>query len=180
MNSIRVEKDFYFQAGLHFADEFWINSYDITLSMLVETESEYEQNIAVDRITYYIKNVLQNSILIDCSDQDAIERYQHAGIRVCELPAEPYDQLVAYVLLLKLNSIMEGRLRITDMVLSSMMSDGIRYNVVFEDAESSYAKNKWWNKSCTSIKDDVEGDNVVRLFETNDWVDLGLSWKDSA
>lgn len=179
MNSLRIEKDFGFQTALHFAGEFWINSYVITLSMIVETESEHEQNIAVERIAYYINNVLQNSILVESNDVKAIEKYTNAGLRVCELPAEPYDQLFASVLMLKLNSIMEERLRITDMVLSSSMSDGVRYSIVFEVAENSYSRNHWWNKSCTSIKDEDIGDNIVRLFDNNEWVDLGLSWKES-
>lgn len=177
MNSLRIEKDFGFQTALHFAGEFWINSYEITLSMIIETESEHEQNVAIERISHYIHNILQNSILVEASDEDAIEKYSNAGLRICELPAEPYDQLFASVLMLKLNSIMEERLRITDMVLSSAMSEGVRYSIVCEVAENSYSRNHWWNKPCTSIKDENIADNIVRLFDTNEWADLGLSWK---
>lgn len=180
MNSLRIEKDFGFQAALHFAGEFWINSYDITLSMVVETESEYEQNIAIERLTYYINHVLQNAILVEYKDKKAISKYNNAGLRVCELPAEPYDQLFASVLMLKLNSIMEDRLRITDMVMSSSMSDGVRYSIVSEVVEQSYSKHHWWNSACMSMKDAPPGDNIVRLFDGNEWVDLGLSWKETA
>ena len=174
----RIEKDFYFQTGLHFADEFWINSYDVTLSMTVETESELEQNVAVERITYYIKNILQNSILVDAIDTASIEKYKQAGMRVCELPAEPYDQLFASVLLLKLNAIMEGRLHITDMVLGSVMSDGVRYNIVSEIAENTYSKQMWWNKADTSINNmDVAPVNVVKLFDDNEWQAMQMGWK---
>lgn len=177
MNSLRIEKDFGFQAALHFAGEFWINSYEITLSMIVETESEDNQNIAMERMSYYINDVLQNSILVESGNIEAINKYANAGLRICELPAEPYDQLFASVLMLKLNSIMEDKLRITDMVLSSSMSDGVRYSIVFEVAENSYSRNHWWNKPCPSMKDEAIADNIVRLFDTNEWADLGLSWK---
>lgn len=180
MNSLRIEKDFCFQTALHFAGKFWINSYDITLSMVVETESEYEQNIAIDRLNYYIHNILQNSILIEKKNKKAISKYASAGLKICELPAEPYDQLFASVLMLKLNSIMEDRLRITDMVMSSSMSDGVRYSIVSEVVEQSYSRHHWWNSACISMKDTVPGDNIVRLFDGNEWVDLGLSWKESA
>ena len=174
----RIEKDFYFQTALHFAGEFWINSYEMTLSIIVETDSELEQNVAIDRVSYYIKEILQNCILVDADDCDSITKYRNAGLRVCELPAEPYDHLFATVLLLKLNAIMEGKLRITDMVLGSTMSEGVRYNIVSEVAESSYPKSTWWNKADTSINNlALDSSNVVKLFDDNEWISLDLGWK---
>lgn len=183
MNNIRIEKDLYFQTALHFDNSFWINSYDVTLSMIIETDSEHEQNVAMDRIVYYIKNVLQNSILISVNDEYSMEKYRDAGMRVCLLPAEPYDQIFASILILKLNAIMENKLHITDMVLGSSMSDGVRYTMVAEVAESTYSGNQWWNKPCISLcnEDNLEflNDNVVKLFEDNQWLELGLSWKET-
>ena len=50
----RIEKDFRFRSAVHFENKFEVNSYALTLSMLVETESLREQNIALSRITYFL------------------------------------------------------------------------------------------------------------------------------
>lgn len=179
----RIEKDFCFQTGLYFEGNFYIAVYDITLSMLVETNSIKEQNIAMDRISYFLSDVIQHSILINSNKHDVIEKYQDADLKVCELPEDPYDQILAMVLLLKLNSIAEDRLKITDLVIGSSLSDGVRFNVVSEVAEGAFPGKHWWNSPCIAMnsRDYEIGDHskVIKLF-TDDWVNLGLSWRDTA
>lgn len=174
----RIEKDYSFLAALHFNDKFYVNNFDITVSMLVETESVYEQNIAMLRSIYLVENLLHDSILISSTEKLAIDKYRQAGLKVCELPDEPYDHLVATILLLKFNAIMENRMTVTDIILSSYLSDGVRYNVVAEIAESIYPRNVWYNKPCPAIEniENAEDKNVVKLFE-NKWLELGLDWK---
>ena len=132
----RIERDFVFDSAIHFANGFYINSYALTLSMLIETESIREQNIALDRLTHFMSVVLNSSIFVEQNDTKVIKKYKDAGIRVCTLPEEPYDQIVALVLLVKLNAIAEGRLKITDLTLSSNLSDGVRFCTVAEVAEN--------------------------------------------
>jgi hypothetical protein len=179
----RIERDFCFQTGLYFEDKFHIGVYDITLSMLVETESIKEQNIAMERIIHFLHEVVQNSVLVHSSKKDVIEKYQSIDLKVCELPEEPYDQILAMILLLKMNSIAEDRLKITDLVIGSSLSDGVRFNIVSEVAESAFSGRYWWNSPCvaTNSRDYEIGDHskVIKLF-TDDWVNLGLSWRDTA
>jgi hypothetical protein len=181
--STRIERDFCFQTGLHFEDKFHIGIYDITLSMLVETDSIKEQNIAMDRIIYFLNEIMQNSVLVSSSNQDMIKQYQSVGLKVCELPDEPYDQILAMILLLKLNSIAEDRVKVTDLVINSSLSDGVRFNIVSEVAESAFSGRHWWNSPCIAItsSDYQIGDpsKVIKLF-TDDWVSFGLSWRDMA
>jgi hypothetical protein len=175
----RIEKDFSFVAALHFDEKFWVNAYSITISAIVEVDSIYEQNVAMDRIEYFILNVLQNSLLIDTQLTTEIKRYKAAGIRVCELPSDAWDQTLGTVLLLKLNAIVEGRFKITDITLSSAMSDGVRYNIVSEVAENLYSGNYWWNKQCPTTEDykKSKDKNIVKLFYDSEWTDLGFGWK---
>jgi len=176
----RIEKDYYFQTGVHYQDTFWINSYAITLSMLVEQcDSPDEPSIAVGRATHYIRNVIQNSILVDENDQESIDKYENAGLKVCKLPAEPHDEIFASLLLLKLNAIMRGRVQITDLILGSELSEGVRYNIVSEVAENCYPGSYWWNKSDLSISDEEPNSesNIVKLFDDNEWIALELGWK---
>jgi hypothetical protein len=180
----RIEKDFCFQTGLYFEDKFHVNVYDITLSMLVETDSISEQNVAMDRASYFLHEVIQDSVLVSVANRDIIKKYEDVGLRVCELPEEPYDQILAMVLLLKLNSIMEDRLKITDMVIGSSMSDGVRFNLVSEVAENTLSGKYWWNSPCISINnsktDGIDYNKIIKLFNNDDWLDLGLSWRETA
>lgn len=180
MNNTRIEKDFYFHAALHFENSFYINVYDITISFLVESDSPYEQTIAMERVTHFINDELKNCIFVYATDDRAIERYLTAGLRVCELPEEPYDQIISMVLLQKVNAITEGRLHATDMTLSSVMSDGVRYNMVYEIAEHALDGDFWWNSSDNSLNREDAQDNVVQLFKQDVWDELGLAWREKA
>jgi hypothetical protein len=179
----RIERDFCFQTGIYFENKFHVNVYDMGLSMLVETDSIKEQNIAMDRAIYFLTEVLSNSILVHSANSDIIKKYENVDLRVCELPQEPYDQIIAMVVLLKLNSIMENRLKITDLVIGSSLSDGVRFNIVSEVAESAFSGKYWWNSPCLAITnhkiDGVDHANVIKLF-SDDWTGLGLSWRETA
>lgn len=178
----RIEKDFFCQAAVHYNGKFHTNTYSITLSILVEEcEDADEPNIAMERVVYFIDNYIQSSILISTDETSSIEKYKDAGIRICELPEEPHDQVFAAVLLLKLNSIMEGRMKITDLLIGSAMSDGIRYNIVSEVAESTLSGNYWWNKICLATSNDYNefAGNVVKLFEDDPWIEVGLSFNET-
>jgi hypothetical protein len=178
----RVERDFDFEAGIHFNDTFYVNSYIITLSMLVETESIKEQNIALDRIIHFLGAVLHSSLFVHQEDTAAIEKYKNAGMRVCTLPEEPYDQIISMVLLVKLNAITEGRMVTTDLTLSSNLSEGVRFCTVAEIAENMIDNSPelWWNAStlCVEHCSKEEGDDkVVKLFGQTGWAEVGLEWK---
>lgn len=184
--STRIEKEFAFTAGVHFNNQYVINCYDFSLSMLVDTESIREQNVAMERIKYFLYECLENSVFINQSEKKSIENYANAGIKICTLPEEPYDQIVSLLLMTKLNSITEGRLTITDIVLGSKLSDGVNFCMVSETAEQMLSDvSGWWNEPTTSInqckmKADKKG-KVVKLFNNHgEWNEIGLSWKEKS
>lgn len=179
----RIEKDFSFSSGIHFDGTFYINVYNLTVSFLLETENPREHNIALERVEHYIETMLQDCIFAQYTDKDAIDKYTNANIRVCVLPEQPYDQIIAMVILLKLNAITEGRVKITDLTMGSYLSEGVKYPIVSEIAENAdiLIGNHWWNNAHISMNDDNDidiPDNVVSLFEVDEWTSIGLSWKD--
>ena len=179
--STRIERDFSFQAGVHFEGKLIMNIYGFTLAMEVETESIIEQNIAMDRIIYFLKDSLTNSVFVQTSDKKAIEKYTQADIKVCTVPEEPYDQIITMLLILKLNNITEGRLHITDIFLESELSDSVRFSYDFETAKHNPFGNKgWWLESSTSMNDiekNTKKEKIVRLVKHNDWANVGLEWE---
>lgn len=179
----RIERDFSFHAGVYFEGNFIMNTYDLILSMEVETDSISEQNIAMDRIEYFLTDCLANSIFVEQGEKKVIENYQLANLKVCNLPEEPYDQIVGLLLMLKLNAITEGRLIITDMVLESELSNGVRFNYDIESAvQNPFSKKGWWHESTQTITDikASKREKIVRLVKHCDWCEPGLEWEEKS
>jgi hypothetical protein len=177
----RIEREFSFQAGVYFKEEFLMNLYTITLYMEVETESIREQNVAMERIKYFLNECLENSIFVQSNEHKVIEKYNSCGFKVCTVPEEPYDQIISLLLLVKLNSITEGRLVITDMTLGSRISDDVRFICDIESPLGPLEQQGWWTDNGTSISDpvkkSVKKDKIVKLFKT-DWAEYNLVWKE--
>jgi hypothetical protein len=176
-----IEREFDLHAAVHFEDKFLINYYSIVCSMNVETESIREQNIAMDRIKCLLDDCLSNSVLVHDSEKKAIEKYTSAGMKVCTLPEEPYDQITALMLFHKLNAITEGRIEITAISLDSVVGDGVRFIYDAENAEHPY-KSGWWNEPGPSITSTVSNkkEKIVKLVKQSDWSVYDLEWKQSS
>ena len=176
--STRIERDFTFQAAVHFEEVFTMNIYEIGLAMVVDTDSIEEQNIAMNRIKHFLSECLENSVLVHIDEKKAVDKYSAADIKVCTLPEEPYDQIITLLLLLKLNAITEGRLHITDIVLKSVLSDGVKFSYDIESALSnSFDSKGWWNDSSSSISTKIpKKDKVVKITKNTDWASFGLEW----
>jgi hypothetical protein len=54
--------------------------------MEVNTESIKEQNIAMERIHYFLCECLGNCIFVQDTEKKVIEKYTNADIKVCTLP----------------------------------------------------------------------------------------------
>lgn len=176
----RISKHFDFLSAVYFEGQFLINNFDVSLVLSVETDSIYEQNVAMDRIKYFINERLENCTFVQDSETRIIEKYQAAGLKVCTLPEEPYDQIITILLLQKLNAICEGKLIVTSMELESILSDGVGFMYDVDDIESLHQfKNGWWTENSNSISSKVLGkkEKIVRLVKNNDWASLGLDWK---
>jgi hypothetical protein len=86
-------------------------------------------------------------------------------------------------LLLKLNAIMEGKIKITDLTINSMLGEGLRYPIVSETAENAdmMLGDNWWHNSDTDTVNSFSfepDNNVVKLFDDSVWAQYDLSWKD--
>ena len=177
----KIEREFAFQAAVYFEGEFLMTIYELALKMEVDTASIKEQNIAMDRIHYFLHECLGNSVFVQDSENKAIEKYMQADIKVCTLPDEPYDQIITILLLLKLNVITEGKLHITDISLMSGLSDDVKFVYDVETVANHPFGNKgWWTDSSTAIADVTKSnkkDKIVRLVKQHsDWAAVGLDW----
>ena len=181
----RIKQHFAFQAAVYVEETFLMNIYEITLKMHVVTGDSKEQNIAMSRINYMIEDCFQNCVFVHQTETAVIEKYMAANLKVSTTPDEPYDQLLAILLLTKLNIITEGRLLITDITLSSGLSDGIEflYSPALEHTPLTTGISNWWNELNTKIVDfpkrETKKEKIVKLVKkTNDWAHLNLEWQE--
>jgi len=181
----RISKDFSFLAGIHTENSFVINSYQIGLNIEVNTIEIREQNIAMERIKLFLAT-LEDCVFVNEQEKAAIENYKKAGLKVCTLPDDPYDQVVAVVLMKKLNTITEEKLTIYDISILSLVCDDVKFYVSIHDqTEYDEIKNSWWTQNNIAIIDDVKKshkkDKIVPLHKnTLDWNNVGLNFKEGA
>lgn len=176
----KIQRDFAFQAGVHYENRLLMNIYTLSLIIYVEVENPKEQNTAMERIKYFLSECIENGVFINISEKKAIDKYIDANIRLCTLPSEPYDQVVMQALLLKLNSITEGRFVVTEIILSSKMSDGVKFFGDIEDVDDEFSNTDgWWfnsNTSTSNINKINKKEKIVKLHAVPcDWDDC-LLW----
>lgn len=178
----KISKDFTFNAGIFFENSFLINIYDIKLSLLVLTEDAREQNIALERITYLIHGCFENSVFVKESETKVIDLYCKAGLAVCVLPDDPYDQVVAATLMTKFNIITENRLLVTDIQIQSLICNNVVFYLSNEDQiDFLVYENTWYtenNANINNLNKKSKKEKVVELKkEYDDWHHIGLTWK---
>jgi hypothetical protein len=176
----RVKREFNFVAGIWLEGEYQIGMYSFTLFFEIVTDDPYEQSVALERMKYFIDEVVTNSIFIEASDIKVIDTFTGLGMKVCVLPLEPYDQAISIALLLKLNAITEGKFNITNMSFKSQLSDDVEYLIDIDDEfESFIGKDNWWNNSGSNLnnKKSNKKDKIVKLHKDNEWTELDLGWK---
>lgn len=178
----RIARSFDFQTGTFFTGDYFINAFEVDVQFTVETDSIREQNIALERIKFYIAECLEHALLIHETETTAIDKFLDAGMKVCTLPEEPYDQIVGIMLLTKLNAIAEGRLVVTDISVSSRMSDGVICHHDMDENLGPFRLAGWWNDASTKITDYIsktKGKKIVKLVKpSQDWDELGMNWEE--
>jgi len=176
----RILKDFTFLSAIHFEGKFMVNLYEMSTHMEINTLDAREQNVAVERVSHFLSNVLETCIFVCENEKEAISKYREAGMYVCVIPEEPYDQIIGLILLNKCNAIMEDRVIMTDIVFGSKLSNLIKFELTNDMAAEEFQGKYWYNdpSCCISMKTGKK-DKIVKLFDhKDDWVDLNLTWKE--
>jgi len=182
--SARIHTALAFNAGVFFEGRFFMNSYEIDLTLEVDTESIKEQNVALERMKYFLQETLADSVLIQDTETATIEKYLNADLKVCILPEDPYDQVIAIMLISKLNAIAEGRLHVTDIAVGSSLSEGVSCMVSDDDFMGPLEANGWWKECSTKINDLASrpsSKKVVKLIKPGiEWSDVFLGWDEKS
>lgn len=183
--SAKISRQFYFYAAIYFDELFLINAYNIDLTMTVMTEDIREQNVALDRIKFLLNDCLENAVFISHKETKIIDLYSKAGLKLCLLPEEPFDQVVGAVLLHKFNAILEKKLHVSELKIQSLICDNVLFYISSDD-EIDFINNTtgWYMDTSPRISENfrrTKKDKVVELKkEMLDWNTIGLNWKEKS
>jgi hypothetical protein len=174
----RIKKQFSFSAGLVYQGHFIINHYTVTMALTVKSNDFYQQNIAYERMKYWMQEIMSDAILI--SEKDAkLKQYSALDTVVIALPQDPVDQLVGIMLYSKINAVMEDRIEIDELeIVSSQGDDTVYLYGAAEIIASGVTVSDWWfdaRPNVTPAKVKPNG-KVVNLTRTPEWDELGLAW----
>ncbi len=179
--NVRLQYDLEFLAGIYYADCLQINSYNVSMNLLTKTKDSASTNIAMERLKAFVHGVLESTVFINQNNMERAEFLQLGGCNVTTLPEEPVDQIVGMMLYYKLNAIMEGRMIITSLDISSRLGDGVWYQHDEEDTAGPFSPDGWWHKASiqheTIEPEEVPG-NVVKVISTG-WHEMDLEWPEN-
>lgn len=179
--NVRFKYSTYFSAGVYYSDAFIINNYRINISFLTGTEDPEDQNIGLERIKYFIHNRLASGVFIEQNNQAQCQLFNSAHVPVTTLPLEPFDQVIGMALYFKLNAILEDRMIVTDIEISSDLGDNIWYLHSDDEPSGPFEELGWWSESDISQCDTnfIIDDKIVALTRNKTWADLELEWTDT-
>ena len=179
--NVKLQYDFEFLAGIYYEDRLQMNQYSVSVSMITHTTDPLSTNVAMDRAKYFVHGILESTVFINQKNERA-EMLSLFNINVTTLPEEPVDQIVGMMLYYKLNAIMEGRMTITQLDVSSVLGDSVWYQHSEDDGAGPFAAEGWWHQANTqhdSIESTVMPDNVVKVTSTG-WNEMHLDWPDNS
>jgi len=137
-----------------------------------------EHSVAYERMDHWFQSVMQDSFFISAEDPK-LRAYGAIGQRLLIFPEDPVDQLIGIMLCIKLNSITEGRLVITDVDLSSINGEEMIYRHNHTEATGPMAAAGWWQDSRPSwITPGTRNlsSKIVSLSRSPEWHAVGLDW----
>lgn len=179
--NVRLTYESTFVGGSWFDEELVMSNYTLKLKLLTHTMDPTDQNIALERLKHFLYE-MHSTVFINQAEVEQAEAFAAVGLNVTTLPEEPVDQIVGITLYYKLNAIMEGRMSITELSISSDAGDGVEYHHSQAEHSEIFTGTGWWNES-TPLHDNLEveseGDNVVVLDALDAWRELDLTWNNT-
>ena len=180
--NVRLQYDLEFLAGVYYEDRLRFNSYSISLSLLTRTTEAANSSIALERLKCFVYHELADTVFFGPADQDKAEMFQILGTNVTTLPDAPIDQIVGMMLYCKLNAVMEDRMTVTSLDISSILGDSVWYSHDEDDNLGPFSYNitegAWWHNSSTqhhTLEVELVPDNVVKVTPST-WNEHGLMW----
>jgi len=176
--NIRLQYDLDFLGGIYYENALQINSYSVVLQVITQTADPVELNIAWERLKAFVHIELADTVFVNQTHHEQAEMLTMLGVNVTTLPEDPVDQVIGLMLLCKLNAIFEGRLRITQLDISSTIGDDVWYLMDEEDGLGVFAEPGWWHEPTvqhSNIDLEKSSEKVLKVSPAA-WIEYGLTW----
>jgi len=146
--------------------ELFPNEYSVELHLTPHTADLKEQTAYFDRLKNLFEQVFANTVTTWREDKLYSVLRSNSTNRFIELPRPPYDQIMAAVCYCKANSILDSKIIINKIALSSWQGDGITYTVDKDSRElilldrpdwfsEEYSQfDPWWLRPDTATYDE--------------------------
>ena len=146
--------------------ELFGNEYNLNISLTPHTADLKEQTDYFERLKNLFEMVFANTITTWRDEKLYHTLKKSSNNRFVELPRPPYDQIMAAVCFCKANAILDSKITINFIELSSWQGDGITYTVdknskelILLDApdwfSDKYTKfDPWWLRADTATYDE--------------------------
>lgn len=126
------------------------NNYSLTIHFSVKTSDPALQNLAFERLKFWVLQVLNNSIIIHDQHSNYVNFLKQLSNNFVDLPVDPADYYLVQAIWTKLNKITDGHLEVSVIELASELSDGVNFvadgsEAFILDQEGVLAKHQWWN-----------------------------------
>jgi hypothetical protein len=181
--NVRIQYDTEFLAGTYTGRRLAFNSYHVVMQLVTGTENKAELNIAMERLKCFVNAILVDTVFVNQAHSDHAALMQIMGMNVTTLPDEPVDQIIGMMLYCKLNAIMEGRILVSSVDISSHSSIGVWYLHDEEENVGIFDQPGWWNhpgilNHNIEIRSD-EQEKIVKV-QPNSWSEFDLAWPDES
>lgn len=150
------------------------NSFEVSVTFVVNDPSAHAQNVAFQRIKHLLSNEMNCTIIMPKSNSlyKTLIKLQN---KIVVLPDESPDWTLSCALAVKLNTICEGRFTVVEVEVSSSLGDHISYfadwerkDVLLEVLSDLPAADHWWTSPDICF-------NRTQKFSS--WKSLGLDWE---
>ena len=178
--NVRIQFNIRFMAGIYYDSRLQLNEYTVKVYFMTNTENPADHNVALSRMKHFIYNELESCIFIDENSQEQCQKFIGAGLNITTMPGEPVDQLIGIMLYEKLSAIVEDKLIIGEIEISSMLGDGIVYLHGDNENVNDIIFPDWWRTSdlVHCELDLINNDKVVTMHQGSVWRELDLQWPD--
>lgn len=154
-----------FKSILIVDNELFHNTYDVKLGIEPITKDLAEQSDYFERLKSLYTHIFANTVVT--YREESLYRMLETSTtnRFIELPRPPYDQVMSAVCFTKSNAILDGKIVVKSVELSSYQGDGISYTVEQDSPELELLKvdnwfstkynkfNPWWLRGDTATYD---------------------------
>lgn len=180
--NVRLQTNLEFPAGIYYNDQLRMNRYNVSVQLCTAATDHEQINIAMDRLKMFVYSELADTVFMNQGDVERAQFMDILGINVTTLPEDPIDQIVGLMLYCKLNAVMEGRMFVEQLNISSLLGDDVIYLHDMEDAVGPFQAEGWWHLNDTSHNsfDNIEAQENVVKVPTTGWGKYNLNWHDSA